>query len=126
MTCRGALVSGMMLLLATGATAASKRQPIEISVGPAISFEPGNVRITSMVQPDAANRTLLLEIDSGSHYSSSELPLEGENAARSHSTLLKNLPAGEYLVTATLRLETGVSRIVRQRFQVLGGRGDAR
>ena len=116
------LVSGMVLCLAAGPTAASKRQPpVEISVGPAISFEPANIRIMSNVAPDAANRALLLEVDSGSHYSSSELQLQGENGPRAHLTFLKNLPAGEYEVIATLRTENGMSKIVRRKFQVVSG-----
>ena len=37
---------------------------------------------------------------------------------------LKNLPAGEYEVVATLRTETGTAKVVRDRFQVLSGHGD--
>jgi hypothetical protein len=111
------------LMLATG-SAAAKDQPMLITVGPSISFEPGNIRITSRVEPSPANRLLVIAVESGSHYSSSEVPLEGEQAARSRSMFLKNLPAGEYEVVATLRTETGTAKVVRDRFQVLSGQGD--
>jgi hypothetical protein len=118
------LVAGAVtLMLATG-SAAAKDQPMLITVGPSISFEPGNIRITSRVEPSPANRLLVIEVESGSHYSSSEVPLEGEQAARSRSMFLKNLPAGEYEVVATLRTETGTAKVVRDRFQVLSGHGD--
>ena len=118
------LVAGAVtLMLATG-SAAAKDQPMLITVGPSISFEPGNIRITSRVEPSPANRLLVIEVESGSHYSSSEVPLEGEQAARSRSMFLKNLPAGEYEVVATLRTETGTAKVVRDRFQVLSGQGD--
>ena len=119
------LVAGAvtLLMLATG-SAAAKDQPMLITVGPSISFEPGNIRITSRVEPSPANRLLVIEVESGSHYSSSEVPLEGEQAARSRSMFLKNLPAGEYEVVATLRTETGTAKVVRDRFQVLSGHGD--
>jgi hypothetical protein len=118
------LVAGAVtLMLATG-SAAAKDQPMLITVGPSISFEPGNIRITSRVEPSPANRLLVIAVESGSHYSSSEVPLEGEQAARSRSMFLKNLPAGEYEVVATLRTETGTAKVVRDRFQVLSGHGD--
>jgi hypothetical protein len=118
------LVAGAVtLMLATG-SAAAKDQPMLITVGPSISFEPGNIRITSRVEPSPANRLLVIAVESGSHYSSSEVPLEGEQAARSRSMFLKNLPAGEYEVVATLRTETGTAKVVRDRFQVLSGQGD--
>jgi len=118
------LVGAAATLLASGAAAASKEQPVLLKVGPAVSFEPGNIRITSRVEPSAANRSLVIEVESASHYSSSELPLDGEQAPRSRSIFLKNLPAGEYEVIATLRTETGAAKVVRQHFQVVTGRGE--
>jgi len=112
-------VGAVLITLSTGVMAASKSQPVAVEVGPAVSFAPGNVRITSHVEPAVANRMLLLVVESDSHYSSSELPLEGDQAPRSHSFFLKNLPAGEYEVVATLRTESGTVKVVRQRFQVL-------
>jgi hypothetical protein len=118
------VVGAVTALMATGAAAAADEQPVLLTVGPPISFEPGNIRITSRVTPSAANRALIIVVDSGSHYSSSEVRLDGEQAPRSRSMFLKNLPAGDYEVVATLRTETGVATVVRQKFQVVSGRGD--
>ena len=117
-------VGAVTMLLATGA-AAAKDPSMQITVGPSISFEPGNIRIISRVEPSAANRLLIIEIDSEAHYSSSEVPLEGEQSPRSRSIVLKNLPAGDYEVIATLRTEKGAAKVVREKFQVLSGRGEA-
>ena len=38
-----------------GAVVDAKDQPILITVGPSISFEPGNIRIISPVEPSADN-----------------------------------------------------------------------
>jgi hypothetical protein len=111
-------------LVGTGAVVVAKDEPLVISVGPSLSFEPGNVRIVSRVEPSAANRALVIEVESGSHYSSSEVPLEGEQAPRSRSMFLKNLPAGDYRVVATLRKETGGATVIRGAFQVVSGRQD--
>jgi len=96
-----------------------------LTVGPAISLEPGNIRILSRVAPSPANRALVIEVESDSHYSSSEVPLDGEQAPRSNAIFLKNLPAGDYMVVATLRTETGGPRVVRERFQVVASHGAA-
>jgi hypothetical protein len=118
------LASAAALLFGTGAVVVAKDEPVLISVGPSISFEPGNVRIVSRVEPSAANRALVIEVESGSHYSSSEVPLEGEQAPRSRAIFLKNLPAGDYQVVATLRKETGAATVIRGAFQVVSGRAE--
>jgi hypothetical protein len=111
-------------LFGTGAVVVAKDRPILITVGPSISFEPGNIRIISRVEPSADNRALVIEVESGSHYSSSEVPLQGEQAPRSRSMLLKNLPAGNYQVVATVRTATGAATVARNTFQVVSGRED--
>jgi len=124
---RTALVAGAMAaVLAGGAAAAPKNQPMLLNVGPAVSFEPGNIRITSRVEPSPANRALVIEVDSLAHYSSSEIPLEGDQAPRSRTMILKDLPAGDYDVIATLRTETGAPTVVHQKFQIVANRGDSK
>jgi hypothetical protein len=118
------LASAAALLFGTGAVVVAKDEPILITVGPSISFEPGNVRIISRVEPSADNRALVIEVESGSHYSSSEVPLQGEQAPRSRSMFLKNLPAGNYQVVATVRTATGAATVARNAFQVVSGRED--
>jgi hypothetical protein len=118
------VLASVAMLVGTGAVVVAKDEPVLISVGPSISFEPGNVRIVSRVEPSAANRALVIEVESGSHYSSSEVPLEGEQAPRSRSIFLKNLPAGDYQVVATLRRETGAATVIRGAFQVVSGRAE--
>jgi hypothetical protein len=118
------LVLASLALFGTGAVVGARDQPILITVGPAISFEPGNIRIVSRVEPSADNRALVIEVESGSHYSSSEVPLEGDQAPRSRSMFLKNLPAGEYQVVATLHTTTGAATVARNTFQVVSERGD--
>jgi hypothetical protein len=118
------LVLASLALFGTGAVVGARDQPILITVGPSISFEPGNIRIVSRVEPSADNRALVIEVESGSHYSSSEVPLEGDQAPRSRSIFLKNLPAGEYQVVATLHTTTGAATVARNTFQVVSERGD--
>jgi len=119
---RAAATGVLTMLLTASMTAASSKQPMDVSVGPMVCFEPGNIRIMSRVEPAAANRLLVIVVESDAHYTSSEVQLDGDHAPRSHVVYLKNLPAGEYQVVATLLTSTGQSRIVRNAFQVMSGR----
>ena len=118
------VLAWLVALFGTGAVVGARDQPILITLGPSISFEPGNIRIVTRVEPSAENRALVIEVESGSHYSSSEVPLEGDQAPRSRSIFLKNLPAGEYQVVATLHTTSGPATIARNTFQVVSERGD--
>lgn len=117
----GLLSAGAAVALLSGAPALAKSS-VRVLVGPQMSFEPASVRITSLVEPDASNRSLVVEVDSGAHYSRSEVPLEGAEAPRSQSMWLKNLPAGQYLVTVAVFGETGPVSRVTGTFTVVSAR----
>ena len=104
---RAALTGVLTMLLTASMTAASSKQPVDVSVGPTVCFEPGNIRSTSRVEPAAANRLLVIVVESDAHYTSSEVQLDGDHGPRSHFMYLKNLPAGEYRVVTTLLTATG-------------------
>jgi hypothetical protein len=118
----GLLATIVALCLNAGVHATAK-PAVRVQLGPKMSFEPASVRITSLVEPDARNRALVVEVDSGEHYSRSEVRLEGENAPRSQTMWLKDLPAGQYTVTVQVRHEAGEAAAVNGVFTVLAGRG---
>ena len=93
-------------------------------MGPQVSFEPGTVRVTAYVQPNEANRRLVVEADSGEHFTSSEYPLDGGRAPLATSVWLKNLPAGEYEVVVRVEKSVGPDSVARMGFEVMSGRGD--
>lgn len=68
---------------------------------------PGQVRVTVSVEPDAENRALVVEADSGTFFRSSEFTLDGSDAARTHRVEWRSLPAGSYRVSAYLRRSSG-------------------
>lgn len=65
--------------------------------------EPATIRITVAVEPDAQNRTLVVQADGDHLFRSSQVALDGENGQRVHTVEFKNLPAGYYIVRAEVR-----------------------
>jgi hypothetical protein len=65
--------------------------------------EPATVRITVAVEPAADHRALIIEADGERYFRSSSLTLDGENEKRLHTVEFKNLPAGEYILRASVR-----------------------
>jgi hypothetical protein len=121
----GVLAAAVAWLTVSG-VAAKPSDPVAIRLGPAVSMEPGAVRITTLVEPDERNRELVIEVESALHFRSSTVQLDGEQAARSHALWVKNLPAGQYEVRVRLQREAEREHVINQNFQVVGGRGDLR
>ena len=65
-------------------------------------------RRRSRVTPDAGNRRLQLSIDAPTFYASTERQLDGIEGARAHTFAVKELPAGDYQIVATLEGSSGV------------------
>jgi hypothetical protein len=97
----GLLGCGVVLILAA-AVPAGGADRLNLRASPSISYAPSQVRITAGVVPDADNRRLTIEAESESYFRSSDFGLEGENAPRTHFVEYRQLPAGEYRVTARL------------------------
>jgi hypothetical protein len=102
-----------------GAAKSAHPAAVTVRVGPAIAFAPASVRITTLVEPNAANRRLVVVVDSGEHYSSSELPLDGDSA-RAQFTELKDLPEGEYQVRVAVEHSDGSAASATNVFSVIG------
>lgn len=84
----------------TGGASAGARQAVGLRVSPNISLAPATVRVVVTVEPDAKNKELMLEADSGQFYTSSLAQLDGDKAPRLQSFIFKELPAGTYEITA--------------------------
>jgi hypothetical protein len=92
---------------------------LRVVITPQISFEPAAVRVAASVEPNGNNRRLLVEADSGMHFTASELPLDGAQAARTTYVWLKNLPAGTYEVQVRVEQGRGPALIERRGFEVV-------
>lgn len=90
-----------------------------IRVSPNISLAPATVRVVVTVEPDANNRELVVEADSGVFFTSSTVQLDGEKSARTQSFILKELPAGSYNVAARVISRNGNSRTASSEYMVM-------
>lgn len=117
-----AVVTTIGLLIATGQTAASEK--LTLRVTPNVSSAPSTVIVRAYVTPNADNRTLLVEADSGSFFRSSEIQLDGDKAPTLTEFRLASLPSGEYTVTAMLKDNKGEETLVRRTVLVLNQFGE--
>jgi hypothetical protein len=93
--------------------------PVTLDVAPAILLENQDVRAVVRVRPDAANRSLVLELD-GEYFSSTERSLDGVNAARTYEFYFHRLPAGDYVLHASVGDVNGRVRKIERHITVVG------
>jgi hypothetical protein len=82
---------------------ASAEKAVSIAVKPAITMASGDARLTVLVARNAHNRVLFREIDGVNYYRSSTVQLDGASSPRSYLFVVRDLPAGEFEVRASVR-----------------------
>jgi hypothetical protein len=108
------LTAAFVLVLAIQA---EPGDPLGIRLLPGfISPAPAQLRVLTTVETHADNRELEVVAESPSFYRSSSVSLNGEQAPRLSEFVFKNLPSGQYEVTATLKGSQGRRRAVQSRF----------
>ena len=110
------------LICGSGSTGASEK--LSLRVTPNVSSAPSTVIVRAYVTPDAKNRLLLVEADSGSFFRSSEIQLDGDKAPTLTEFRLNSLPSGEYTVSALLKDNAGTETVVRRTVLVLSRFGE--
>ena len=73
-----------------------------LAVYPRVATAGSGVRVVVRTPPAAENRRLRVSVESGTYSRSSEIDLEGTDAAETYWFDLRGLPAGEYTVEATV------------------------
>jgi hypothetical protein len=106
-----------ILLLSGGAFTGSQ---VELTVHKRTLPAPADVMVTVRVPADADNRSLTIQADSGEYLRSSTIELDGEYEAYAHQFWLKNLPEGEYVLTAQVRGTNGVRAKAALTLSVVG------
>ena len=108
-------------LLLSVAASLNANEPLSMAVSPFQSFAPANLTIRLHVAPDAANRALEVVAESGEYYRSTNVQLDGSEAARTISLEFRDVPGGTYEVRGTLISSTGKARAaVRRQVIVIG------
>ena len=103
--------------LLVGALRAEPGDPLGIRLLPGlVSPAPAQLRVLAMVESHAENRELEVIAESQSFFRSSSISLNGDQAPRLNEFVFKNLPSGQYEITATLRGTQGRRRAIQSRF----------
>ncbi len=110
------------LMMASGATSADAK--LSLRVTPNVSSAPSTVIVKATVAKNSENRWLHIEAESGMFYRSSAIQLDGDNAPLVSEIHLKNLPGGEYTVTAVLLDNMGHGTVVHRTALVLSRFGE--
>jgi hypothetical protein len=95
-------------------TVVGAKEPLSIQVSPAISLAPANLVIRARLEPDADNRAMEVVVESGEFYRSSAIQLDGDRAPRTTTFEFRNVPPGEYEVSALVIGTDGQQRALER------------
>jgi hypothetical protein len=95
-------------------------QKLDIHLSASFAMAPATFRSTVFVEKHPDNRILRVSVDGENFYRSSDIPLEGTEAPRTHEVLWRDLPAGEYQVSTVLYGSTGTRAVLVRTFTVVG------
>jgi hypothetical protein len=87
-------------LITAGATRGDATEVVQIRLQGRYYVAPATVRVVVTVEPDADNRLLRIAADSPEMFRASDVTLSGASEKRTHSVEFKNLPEGDYTLTA--------------------------
>ncbi len=107
-----------------GGSSPSRRDPLAVTVSTRVASEPALVVVRARIEPDVRNRALTIQWwDAESVGGSHSLSLEGDHAPIRHDCVIKNMAAGEYVVTAVLTRNDGKQVVRHARVVVIGEGG---
>jgi len=99
---------------------------VAIQVSPAVAMEPAQLTIRTTIEPNDSNRKLSVILESEEYTSSSDVPLEGRNAARLNVMEIRDVPSGLYQVRAVVSGSTGPLAETMQLVKIQPGVGGRR
>jgi hypothetical protein len=111
-------------LVALAGITSSAKDDVEIRISGRYFSAPATVQMIIAIEPDAQNRTLRVEADGDSMYTSTEMQLAGDREQRLHTSPFKDLAAGEYTLRAQVLSTSDVRSQAEQRIMVTGGPDD--
>jgi hypothetical protein len=123
----GTMTRYVVLVIAVGILGGSIQtsadEAISITVRPAVTSFRGNAQLKVLVSRNEKNRILVWEVDGPNYYRSSSIMLDGAAAARSYFFTVRDLPAGEFDVRATVKRNDSSAAVDRSTITVIGGPG---
>ena len=112
-----AVVAGFL----AGSMQSSADEAITITVRPAVATVNGNAHLKVLVSRNEMNRALTWEVDGPNYYRSSSMDLHGAAAPRSYFFIVRDLPAGEFEIRASVRRADNSVAMDRGSIRVVGG-----
>jgi hypothetical protein len=107
----------------SGSMQMSADEAVSITVRPAVTSYRGSAQLKVLVSRDDKNRMLTWEVDGPNYYRSSSIELEGASSPRSYFFVVKDLPAGDFDVRATVKRNDSSAVVDRSTIKVVGGPG---
>jgi hypothetical protein len=101
------------------APAPKAQNPLTVRVSPIFAIEGSSVRATVRVVPNSDNRLLRIMVDSENYFRSSDVELNGDDAATTHHLAMNSLPAGEYSFLAVVYGTHGERARIVEEFRLL-------
>jgi hypothetical protein len=98
------LLAGVLLL---GAIPGQAGSAVTLRVSPTMAFAPADLLIRASVGVNPANRKLEVVAESNDYYRSSEIQLDGADAARTSLVAFRSVPGGDYTVRVIVRGSRG-------------------
>jgi hypothetical protein len=78
-----------------------------VRVTPVVAFAPAALDVQAVVASDDENRSLEIEVESADYYRSSAIELNGSRAPRVSTFQFREIPPGQYRVSAILHGSAG-------------------
>jgi hypothetical protein len=105
--------------LVAAAVPGTANQPLDVRVRPGVGFGPLDIVVQLTVERDERNRSVQVELESDTFFTSSSWELDGEYAPRTKDLRFRQLPPGEYDIRVTLKGEAGTRAVITRQFAVL-------
>ena len=113
-----ALIAGALGTAAIHPGAAS--EIVEIRMSGRYLAAPATMRLTVLVGPHAANRTLRVEVDGEDMFRAADVTLDGASEKRVHEIQFNAVPAGLYTLRASVHSADDVRGTAAVRVEVIG------
>jgi hypothetical protein len=101
------IIPAVVSLAALAASSSAAEDALTMRTSPSVAFAPADLIVRATVEQDDDHRSLEIVAESLTFYRSSEVPLDGDRAARVTVVRFRNLPTGFYEVRAVLKGASG-------------------
>ena len=107
-----------------GSMQISADEAISITVRPSVASYRGSAQLKVLVSRNEKNRLLVWEVDGPNYYRSSSISLDGAASPRSYFFIMRELPAGEFELRASVKRNDNSVATDRGSIRVVGGPDD--